>query len=99
MVEYSQVIKGLNLRPEVGFLGYSSVTLIKDGDEKTILRELKKCVLLCPECHAAKTLEKGEYINKDKEPARHNSIHMYKNRGCRCDKCRMAMRQYLLSKK
>lgn len=32
MVNYIQVIKGLPIRPSKGFFGYSSVTLIKDGD-------------------------------------------------------------------
>ncbi len=32
MVNYTQVIKGLPIRPSKGFFGYSSVTLIKDGD-------------------------------------------------------------------
>lgn len=36
MPTYKQIIKGLNIRPEIGFFGYSSVTLIKDGKE-TIL--------------------------------------------------------------
>jgi len=36
MVEYEQVIKGLSIRPAVGFFGYSSVTLIKDGDENIL---------------------------------------------------------------
>lgn len=36
MVVYEQIIKGLNIRPEIGFFGYSSVVSIRDGEE-TIL--------------------------------------------------------------
>lgn len=36
MTEYKQLIKGLNLRPKIGFFGYSSVTLIKDGSENIL---------------------------------------------------------------
>lgn len=36
MATYKQIIKGLGIRPEIGFFGYSSVTLVKDGEE-TIL--------------------------------------------------------------
>jgi N-acyl homoserine lactone hydrolase len=37
MIEYSQIIRGLNLRPEIGFFGYSTVVLIKDGDENILV--------------------------------------------------------------
>lgn len=33
MVTYEQIIKGLNIRPKVGFFGYSSVILLQDGEE------------------------------------------------------------------
>jgi N-acyl homoserine lactone hydrolase len=36
MVTYEQIVKGLNMRPEVGFFGYSSIILVRDGEE-TIL--------------------------------------------------------------
>ena len=36
MVEYEQIIKGLNIKPPIGFFGYSSVTLIKDGNENIL---------------------------------------------------------------
>jgi glyoxylase-like metal-dependent hydrolase (beta-lactamase superfamily II) len=36
MVKYDQIIKGLNIRPKIGFFGYSSVTLIKDGSENIL---------------------------------------------------------------
>lgn len=72
---------------------------IKDGDEKVILKELKKCVLLCPDCHFEKGTREQDFINKDKKPSRHGTIWHYKSRGCRCAKCRKAMSQYLSEKK
>jgi N-acyl homoserine lactone hydrolase len=35
-VRFSQLIEGLSLRPKTGFFGYSSVTLIQDGDENIL---------------------------------------------------------------
>lgn len=37
MVEYRQVIQGLNIKPQIGFFGYSSVTLIKDGTHNILV--------------------------------------------------------------
>jgi 5-methylcytosine-specific restriction endonuclease McrA len=72
---------------------------VKDGKESVILKELKKCKLLCPECHLAKTKANKEHVNKDKKPSRHGTIWMYKRYKCRCDKCREAMSDYLKNKK
>jgi len=36
MVSYKQVVPGINVRPKLGFFGYSSVTLIKDGKENIL---------------------------------------------------------------
>lgn len=35
-VRFSQIIEGLSLRPKIGFFGYSSVTLIQDGNENLL---------------------------------------------------------------
>jgi N-acyl homoserine lactone hydrolase len=35
-VSYRQIIEGLSLRPKIGFFGYSSVTLIQDGDQNIL---------------------------------------------------------------
>jgi 5-methylcytosine-specific restriction endonuclease McrA len=67
---------------------------LKDSAEKTILKELKKCVLLCANCHLQKTKDNKEHINKDKKPARHGTIWMYKRYKCRCSKCKKAMSDY-----
>jgi 5-methylcytosine-specific restriction endonuclease McrA len=72
---------------------------IKDGDEDRITKELAKCVLLCPNCHLQKTKDNKEHVNKDKQPSRHGKIWHYKRYGCRCRKCRLAMRLYNLRKK
>jgi glyoxylase-like metal-dependent hydrolase (beta-lactamase superfamily II) len=37
MIEYKQIIQGLNIRPKIGFFGYSSVTFIKDGGENILV--------------------------------------------------------------
>lgn len=37
MIKYKQIINGLNVRPEIGFFGYSSVTLIEDGNENILV--------------------------------------------------------------
>lgn len=68
---------------------------IKDTNEKTIIKELKKCVLLCPQCHLIKTKHNQEHVNKDKAPSTHGKIWHYKKYKCRCDKCRKAMSDYL----
>jgi 5-methylcytosine-specific restriction endonuclease McrA len=72
---------------------------IKDGKENTIVKELKKCVLLCSECHLSKTKANKEHVNKNKKPARHGTLWMYKNYKCRCRKCRMAMSVYIKNKR
>lgn len=74
------------------------LNLIKDGPESLILSELKKCKLLCMPCHMKKTRENKEFVNKDKVPSYHGSVHMYKKYKCRCKKCKMAMRNYYFSK-
>jgi 5-methylcytosine-specific restriction endonuclease McrA len=75
------------------------INQVKDGKEEIILKELKKCVLLCPECHLDKTKANKEHINKDKKPARHGTPWMYKKYKCRCRKCRMAISHYIKNKK
>jgi len=71
---------------------------IKDGPEKVLLKELRKCTLLCRPCHLLKTKENKENLNKDKKPARHGTIWMYKKYKCRCYRCRRAMREYRIEK-
>jgi glyoxylase-like metal-dependent hydrolase (beta-lactamase superfamily II) len=36
VVKFNQIVKGLNIRPGVGFFGYSSVVLIQDGQENIL---------------------------------------------------------------
>lgn len=71
---------------------------IKDGPENTILKEVKKCGLLCIKCHLEKTKKKREHINRDKKPARHGTLWMYKKYKCRCDKCKKSISEYMKSK-
>ena len=52
--------------------------------EATFLAELRKCQILCKECHQTKTLTEtyGE--------RRHGTMRMYKGGGCHCSQCRSA---------
>lgn len=52
--------------------------------------ELKKCQLLCAECHLEKSRECGDML----PAAQHGSITMYVNHRCRCEPCRACMREY-----
>ena len=36
MVEFEQITKGINIKPEKGAFGYASITLLKDGDENIL---------------------------------------------------------------
>jgi len=54
--------------------------------EDQIKAELKKCQLLCAECHKTKTLS-------ERREARHGTIWRYKEHRCRCEDCTEAMRE------
>jgi 5-methylcytosine-specific restriction endonuclease McrA len=56
--------------------------------------EVKKCQLLCRECHHKKTLKNNEYG----EPSQHGTIWRYKHYRCRCSECKSAMSKYLKNK-
>lgn len=71
------------------------INAIKDGNEDKILKELKRCVLLCVRCHLQKTKDNKEHVNRDKKPSTHGKIWHYKHYKCRCNKCRKAMSDYL----
>jgi len=49
-------------------------------------KELAKCQLLCTKCHDDKTL-------RERPPARHGTIFMYRDNGCRCEACRARKKQ------
>lgn len=67
-----------------------------DAPEKVLEKEVKKCQLLCNNCHRKKTIEKNEH---GQPPGRHGTIHFYRNKKCRCDDCRKAMSEYNKAKK
>lgn len=55
--------------------------------------EIKKCQLLCRECHIKKT--KKEFTGKKiSEIPNHGTDNRYKHFGCRCDLCRHARSTY-----
>lgn len=68
---------------------YISRNLNRTDD--SIVPEIKKCQLLCEECHKKKTKENGDFADK---PARHGTLHMYKKYKCRCNKCRKCVSDY-----
>lgn len=49
--------------------------------------ELKKCQVLCHECHKAKT------IAQFSKPLVHGTINGYSKHRCRCEECRRANRE------
>lgn len=56
-------------------------------------KELKKCIILCKNCHIQHHRKFG------KKTQIHGTMHSYKNRGCRCKKCIMATTVYCRSQK
>jgi hypothetical protein len=67
-----------------------------DTKEDVLLNEVKKCQLLCPECHLKKTKESWDWGVPKPE---HGTIWMYKKYRCRCDECKKAMSEYYYSRK
>lgn len=66
-----------------------------DTNEAKLIKEIKKCQLLCRPCHVKKTNDAWDYaVDKTK----HGSIWMYKKYKCRCQKCREAMSRYYHNK-
>lgn len=55
--------------------------------EALFLAELKKCQLLCKECHKKKT-------SHEQRVDVHGTWGMYRNRQCRCDVCRSFVAKY-----
>ncbi len=68
----------------------------KDFPEKKLIKEVKKCRILCRPCHQIKTRENWEFGGK---PARHGTLWMYKKYKCRCKKCKKAISNYLKKKR
>lgn len=56
--------------------------------EKRRLEELRKCQLLCGECHRVKTSE------ENRKEFQHGTRSMYLERWCRCELCRHAQAVY-----
>jgi len=71
----------------------------KDLDRSwdSILVELKKCQLLCHDCHRAKTVanrEAGGGYNKNTSPQQHGTMRCYQETKCKCSLCVKAKRLY-----
>lgn len=54
-----------------------------------LLKEAKKCQLLCKPCHRNKT-----NIDNNFQPPLHGTVNMYNNHRCRCVKCKNAWSKY-----
>ena len=65
---------------------------------ETILKELRKCQLLCSDCHGHKTTEDRGYVH-----ATHGRQVMYRHYKCRCSLCveanRKIQREYMRRKR
>jgi len=61
-----------------------------DAPKAVMLKELKKCQLLCNKCHRDKSFKNQEFGRESK----HGTLWRYKNYNCRCDKCRKAVSDY-----
>lgn len=57
-----------------------------------VLPELQKCQLLCDACHNKKTI--SDRTGRLGIEIPHGTSNAYKNRGCRCDKCKSAFSKY-----
>jgi len=66
-----------------------------DTNYDRLIEEVKKCQLLCADCHREKTKEAWDYAV---EPGRHGTLHFYRNKACRCDECKKAARKYYILK-
>lgn len=66
-----------------------------NAPEDVVLKEVKKCRLLCNDCHREKTRENWEFGSDESE---HGTLWRYKKYKCRCDKCREAMSDYYHSR-
>lgn len=71
-----------------------------DTKEDRLLNEIKKCQLLCRDCHVLKGSGRDDAGAWDYARPRsdHGTVHHYRNHGCRCEKCREAVSKYYYSK-
>ena len=59
-----------------------------------LIEELKKCELLCHECHMDVSIKQS-----GKKRSEHGMPSKYQNHGCRCTPCREAWRLYIARKR
>lgn len=60
---------------------------------ETLLTEIKKCQLLCKDCHIEKNIREQTGRKPDK-PERHGTHNSYQIDGCRCDICKKFHSEY-----
>ncbi len=80
---------------DVGQLRFDHIDPSKKTDhriwswsDERIAQELKKCQLLCVECHKKKTSAENT------KPLIHGTVAGYRTKRCRCEKCRSAHRKH-----
>lgn len=66
-----------------------------NAPDDLVTKEVKKCRLLCQDCHRQKTRDNWEF---GAEESAHGTIWRYKKYKCRCDKCKAAMSDYYHSR-
>ena len=57
-------------------------------------RELQKCQLLCHTHHKEKSDREKDWGKEGYGPSDHGTLAFYKNKGCRCTKCRRAYSEH-----
>lgn len=74
-----------------------------DLSREKLLKELKKCQLLCEPCHKQKSIQDMVEMRKWDETAitgriNHGTVNAYKNKRCRCQRCKDAWAEYSRNK-
>jgi 5-methylcytosine-specific restriction endonuclease McrA len=69
---------------------YDIGRIIATHSEEKVQTELKKCQLLCKDCH----LEKSKAMRFGAPEATHGTLHMYSKYKCRCSDCVTEFRRY-----
>src|SRR3990167_1281726 len=66
-----------------------TIAVILSSKMSKLMKEVKKCQLLCKKCHINKSI-----IERKDKIAVHGSMGMYSNHGCRCIKCKNVCSRY-----
>jgi hypothetical protein len=61
-----------HLVPSLKTKTYNKSAIDYASSIKRIMQEIRKCQVLCATCHAIKTYESGDHLNKTSKLAKHN---------------------------